>query len=125
MLRVAIIGYTLLHGFFYACDSCMADSRYWTPYYIMDEIVGGGVILWWFAYMKSVKYRIPAFALFVFSWIRVLWNISCYIFGVNRSDTNWTMILFFFLLPVVYYTVFLPGGKFTKFLDKHLKRIGL
>lgn len=125
MLRVAIIGYTLLHGFFYTCEYCMANSAYWTPYYIIDEIVGGGVILWWHAYTHSAKYRIPAFTLFIFSCIRVLWNISCYVVGVNRSDTRWTMILFFFLLPVVYWTLFAPDGMLTQFLDRNLKRFKL
>ncbi len=125
MIKAAIIGYTLLHGFFYSCSDCMADSRYWMPYYIVDEIVGGGIILWWFVYSYSKKFRIPAFALFIFSVIRCMWNIACWIVGTDASNTKWTMILFFCLLPVIYWTMFAPDGFLTVFLDRQLKRLRL
>lgn len=123
MIRVAIIGYTLLQGFFYSCSSCMQDNRYWMPYYIIDEIIGGGFILWYFVYKNSKDFKIPAFALFVFSVIRCLWNIWCYIMGINASNTKWTAILFFCLLPVVYWTLFAPDGLVTAFIEKQLKRL--
>lgn len=125
MIRAAIIGYTVLHGFFYSCNTCMTDSRYWMPYYIADEIVGGGVILWWVAYKYSKDFKVPCFALFVFSIIRCLWNLSCWIWSINASNTEWTTILFFCLLPVVYYILFFPNSKISSFLDTHLKRLKL
>ncbi len=125
MIKVAVIGYTVLHLFFYSCSYCMSDSRYWMPYYIIDEIVGGGIILWWFVFQNTKDFKVPAFSLFVFSVIRCIWNVACYITGVNASNTKWTAILFIFLLPVIYWTLFFPGSKITTFLNKHLKRIGL
>jgi len=125
MVKVAIIGYTVLHGFFFACQSCMLDQSYWMPYWVADEIFGGGIILWLIAFRYSKKYHIAAFVTLLFSIFREVWNIICYIKGINTSDTNLTSILFLGLLPVIYYTLFVPNGRLTTFLDKQLKRISL
>lgn len=123
MIRAAIIGYTLLHGFFYSCSDCMIDPRYWMPYYIIDEIVGGGIILWYFVFRNCKDFKVPAFCLFVFSVIRCAWNIACWIVGLNASNTKWTIILFFFLMPVVYWTMFAPDGILNIFIEKQLKKL--
>ena len=123
MIRAAIIGYTLLHGFFYSCSYCMSDSRYWMPYYIIDEIFGGGIILWLWVFRTTKDFKVPAFALFVFSVIRCLWNLSCYIIGLDTSNTKWTMILFFCLMPVVYWTMFAPDGILNVLIEKQLSKL--
>jgi len=120
MIKVAIIGYTVMLVFAYSCDSCMMNPKWWQPYYIWDQAFGGGFILWHHAFKKSVKYKMPLFCLFVFSVIRCLWNISCLIMKVNPADTNWTIVLFFCLLPVIYFTLFTPNGRVTNFLNKYL-----
>lgn len=120
MIKAVIIGYTVLHLFFYACQTCMQDSRYWMPYYIWDEMFGGGVILWLVAFRYSKKYSVPCFLVFCFSLVRFVWNIWCYVFGVNASDTRWTFILFLCLLPVIYYTLFNNQSRLVKFLNQYI-----
>lgn len=123
MIKVAILGYTILHGFFFACQHCLSDPSYWMPYWITDEFFGGGVMLWLFAFKKSEKYKVAAFFTFLFSVLREVWDILLRIKEVNTSDTEWTSILFLGLLPIIYYTLFVPNGRLTTFIDKHLKRI--
>lgn len=93
------------------------------PYYIIDEIVGGGVILWWYVFRTVKDFKVPAFALFVFSVIRCAWNLACYIVGLDASNTKWTMILFFCLLPVVYWTMFAPDGLLNVLIEKQLAKL--
>lgn len=121
MVKVAIIGYTVLHLFFYSCSYCMSDSRFWMPYYIIDEMFGGGALLWFIAFRYSKKYSVPCFLVFVFSLARFFWNVWCYVFTVNASDTKWTFILFLCLLPGIYYTLFCPGSRTVNFLSKALR----
>lgn len=125
MIKVIIIGYTLLHLFFYACQSCMQNERYWMPYYIWDEMFGGGVLLWYMAYRKSIKYKVATFFTFIFSCVRCAWNIALYIFGINQLTSRLDFILCVCLLPVIYFTMFSPESRTTKFLDEHLKMIGI
>lgn len=123
MVKIAIIGYVGMLGFFYSCDilgGCLSNPAFWPYYYIWDHLFGGGVALWFIAYLYSNKYRVPAFFVFIFSFIRFFWQTTCYITGVNPSDTYWTLILFFCLLPVIFITVFTPKGRLTGMLNRTL-----
>jgi len=105
------------------------DSHYWTPYYLVDGLAGGGVFLWILAYqycrLKKSKYKVSAFATMTFAVFMLVWNIIIPALGFNRSDTKWSFLLTLWLIPVIYYTLFIPDGWLTKFIDNHLKRIGL
>ena len=127
LILITILGYTVLHGFFSVCDSCLMDKRFWTPYYIVDGTIGGGCILWIFVYrycsITGSKYKIAALATEVYSVVMLLWNVIIPALGFNRSDTKWSFLLTIWLIPVIYYTLFAPDGVLTIFLEKQLKRL--
>lgn len=129
IIKLNILLYTLLHGFFTVCDHCLMDSKFWTPYYIIDGTVGGGVVLWYISYLycKATRsiYKVAAFMTMLYALYMLLWNIVIPAFGYNRSDTRFSFLLTLGQIVVIYYTVFVPNGRLTNFIDEHLKRIKL
>lgn len=122
VVKTALIGYCAMLGFFYACDigaGCLTNPKFWPWYYSLDHWVKGGVFCWLYMWLTNEKYRVSCFLVLLFSLVRAVWLPVCYLTGINPSNTYWTVILFFCLLPVIFFTVFTPEGRLTKFLDKY------
>lgn len=120
MIKIAIILYTFMLGYYYLMPEGFLNEKMWPVYHVWDHLAGGGSLLWAFAFMKSVKYKVACFFTFLFSLFRLGWLLYCYQVGVPTGNTVLVMWLFMALIPVIYYTVFVPNGRLTNFLDKYL-----
>lgn len=120
MIKVVIILYTVMLGYYFILPDGLQSPKMWPVYHVWDHIAGGGCLLWFFAWKHSVKYKSACFYTLIFSVFRLAWLIYCYLIGIPPDNTIWVMWLFMGLIPVIYITLFIPNGRLTKFIDNHL-----
>lgn len=119
MIKIVILGYWVMLMVSYG-TTWTSKEWFWPYFWCWDQMFGGGVLLWLIAFRYSKKYSIPAFLTFLFSSIRFSWNVYCYTHNINPADTWTTVWLAILLVPIIYHTIFVYGGRTPKFLNKYL-----
>lgn len=121
MIKWAVVLYIVGLLLFYTNGTFHIIDGLWDKiYFAWDKMAFGGFLLWGALYQAKKDYRPVLAPIFIFSIIRFLVLIGCYITGVYKNNPWVVAGLFLILTIVTGILCFRPNTKLVRFLNHYL-----